>query len=98
MHALTKALFFGGALALLGCKPRVTSAQCDQLLDRYATLVVTAKMPDAGASVVAAEQNRERREAAHDDAFRNCTTEVQPSEFTCAMAATTPEAFEKCLE
>lgn len=103
MHALTGrrlALLFGAFTILPGvaCKPRVTAAQCDELISRYATLVVKEKFPTASAPVVEAEQKRERDQAAHEDAFRNCTTEVQPSEHQCAMAATTADAFEKCLE
>lgn len=80
------------------CKPRVSSAQCDELIARYATLVVHEKVPDASAAAVEAEQRREREQAAHEDSFRNCTTEVQPNEYRCAMTAKTADAFEKCLE
>jgi hypothetical protein len=55
-------------------------------------------MPAAPEDVVRSEQKRVREEATSDEGFRNCTTEVGPREFACAMAATTPDAIEKCLE
>jgi hypothetical protein len=37
------------SLSATGCKKKVTQAQCEELLDRYATLVVHEKMKDATA-------------------------------------------------
>jgi hypothetical protein len=90
-----------GALAAAGgggCKAKASAAQCDQLLDRYAQLVVTEKYPDAAASAIEAERLRERTEARGDDAFKNCSSEVSRAEFECAMRAGAAEAFLKCLE
>jgi hypothetical protein len=80
------------------CRERVDRAQCDELLGRFAELVVREKMPKADADVVKKEQAREREEAARDDNFKNCTTELRASEYRCAMAAPTADAFIKCLE
>jgi hypothetical protein len=90
----------GGLLGglLSGCKKKVTTAQCDELLDRYASLVVGAKLKDASPEVIKAEQARERSEAQSDDNFKNCTSELSTEDYACAMAATTADAFEKCLE
>jgi hypothetical protein len=85
-------------LALAGCKKKVTKADCDTMIDRYATLVVNAHMPDASAETIRTEQERERAAAHGDDAFKSCTAEVTVEEHACAMAAKTPDAFEKCLE
>jgi hypothetical protein len=101
VHALLRALPLGVlalGLGLGGCRERVTAAQCDALVDRYAQLVVLDRMPGASAETVQQEQKVVRAEAASDEGFRNCTTEVEPKEFACAMAAKTPEAIEKCLE
>jgi hypothetical protein len=84
--------------ALPSCKPKVTPAQCDALIDRYAQLVVTEKLPDAGPETIKTEQERERGEARGDDSFKNCTSEVSRAEFDCAMRAPTADALEKCLE
>ena len=94
------ALLLGASLAaaLPSCKPKITSAQCDALVDRYAQLVVTEKLPDAGPATIKAEQDRERTEARGDDSFKNCTSEVSRDEFDCAMRAATADAIEKCLE
>lgn len=82
----------------LGCRKKVTQEQCDQLLDHFAEVVVRERLPDAGAEAIASEQARERREATHDNEFKNCTSEVQSSEFDCAMKAPTSAAVIKCLE
>jgi hypothetical protein len=81
-----------------GCKPKATGAQCDQLLDRYAQLVVTERFADAGPDQIRAEREREKSEARGDDAFKNCSSEVSQIEFDCAMRATSADAVEKCLE
>ena len=92
------ALLSFAAFALAGCKKKVTKADCDTMIDRYATLVVNAHMPDASAETIRTEQERERAAAHGDDAFKSCTAEVTVEEHACAMAAKTPDAFEKCLE
>ena len=87
------------AYALAGCKGKATQAQCDQLLDRFAELVVREKSPkDAPPETIQAERVREREEARGDDGFRNCTSEVSSDDFACAMKATTSDAMLKCLE
>ncbi len=101
MPALIRfALVLGATAAALApaCKPKITAAQCDAVVDRYAQLVVTEKLPDAGPETIKAEQERERGEARGDDAFKNCTSEVSRAEFDCAMRAPTADALEKCLE
>jgi hypothetical protein len=82
----------------LGCKKRVTSAQCEELLDRYASLVVHEKMKDAPPEAIHAEQLREREAARSDDDFKNCTAELSTEDYACAMKAQTADALEKCLE
>jgi hypothetical protein len=84
-------------LALSGCKRKVSQQQCDELIDRFAELVVKEHFPDAGPDVVAAEKIRERAEAKGDE-LRNCTSEVQANEHACAMKAKSSEALIKCLE
>jgi hypothetical protein len=86
------------ALSATSCRKKVSSKQCDELLERFAELVVKERMPDAGPDVLLAERIRERNEAKSDDAFKNCTSEVQDNEHACAMKATSSEALIKCLE
>jgi hypothetical protein len=97
-RALLIALVCLAPSALGGCKKKVTQAQCEQLLDRYATLVVREKIKDAPADVLKAEQLREREAARADDDFKNCTAELSADDYACAMSATTADALEKCLE
>jgi hypothetical protein len=94
----TAALMLLALVAHSGCREKVSAAQCEALVDRYAELVVLDKMPDAPQELVRQEQKLVRDQASADEGFRNCTTEVGPKEFACAMAAKTPDAIEKCLE
>ena len=98
MPALRWAAVAIGALAMIGCKKKVTPAECDAIVDHYAELVVREKMPDASAETIATERAREKSEAHGDDAFKNCASEIEPADYDCAMKATTPDALEKCLE
>jgi hypothetical protein len=99
---VARAAAWATALAVCGllaaCKSKVTPAQCDLLVDRYAQLVVNEKFPDASAEMIRSERERERSEAHADDTFKNCSSEVNEPEFSCAMRATTADALEKCLE
>jgi len=83
---------------VLGCKKKVSQAQCEELLDRYATLVVKEKMKDAPPEQLKAEQARERDAARSDDDFKNCTAELSTEDYACAIKAQTADALEKCLE
>jgi len=94
--AVTAAILASGAG--VACRPHPSPSQCDQLIERYALLVVTAKFPDASAEQIQSERDREKIEARGDDAFKSCSSQVSPPEYDCAMAAATADAFEKCLE
>lgn len=86
------------AVASTSCKAKATASDCDQLLERYAQLVVTERYPDASATQVQSFHEQEKREAMGDDAFKNCSSQVSRSEFDCAMKAPSADTFEKCLE
>lgn len=88
----------GIALTSMSCKAKATATECDQLLERYAQLVVTERYPDASAAQVRSFHDQEKREAMGDDAFKNCSSQVSQSEFDCAMKAPSADTFEKCLE
>jgi hypothetical protein len=95
---LALALLAAAACALPGCKAKATPTECDALLDRYAALMVTETLPDAGPDRIKAEQEHAKTEARGDDAFKNCSSEVSRPELDCAMHAATTSAIEKCLE
>jgi hypothetical protein len=92
---LVLAMLAGGASA---CRKKASQKQCDELIDRFAELVVKERFPDAGAAEIQKERDREKNEAKADQAFVNCTSEVQADEHACAMKATTSEGLIKCLE
>jgi hypothetical protein len=97
-RTLALALLGATAFLLPGCKAKATSSECDALLDRYAALMVTETLPDAGPDRIKAEQEHAKTEARGDDAFKNCSSEVSRPELDCAMHAATTSAIEKCLE
>jgi hypothetical protein len=104
MFEMSRRLLVGGAvLAMLAggasaCRKKASQPECDKLLDRFAELVVKERFPDAGTAEIQVERDRERNEAKADQAFKNCTSEVQTDELACAMKAATSEAMIKCLE
>ena len=93
------ALLLAPSIVLLaGCKKKISQAQCEQMIDHFAELVVKERYADAGPEAIAAERTRERQEAQNADEFRNCTSQVQTNEHECAMNAETSDALIKCLE
>ncbi len=86
------------SLLSAGCRKKASQKQCDELLDRFAELVVKERFADAGAAEIAKERERERGEAKADPSFKNCTSEVQTDEYACALKAPTSDAMIKCLE
>lgn len=85
-------------LLLSACHKKASQTQCDAILDRYAELLTKEHLPDASAAAVDAEKKREREESRGDDDFRNCTSEVEESDYQCAMKAATADALERCLQ
>lgn len=88
-------LLAGGSV---GCHKKASPAECEKMVAKFAELVVTERMQDAGPEIIAAERARELAEAKTDDAFKNCPSEVQTSELGCAMKAESSAAFLRCLE
>jgi hypothetical protein len=100
MHALTPAVVASLLVLAVGpaCKKKVTQEDCDRMIDRFAMLVVKEQFKDATPEQIKAEQDRERQEARGDEAFRNCTSEIEAADYACAMKAETSDTFLKCLE
>ena len=92
------ALILAPSILFGGCKKKISQAQCEQMIDHFAELVVKERYADAGPEAIAAERTRERQEAQNADEFRNCTSQVQTNEHECAMKAETSDALIKCLE
>lgn len=80
------------------CKKKVSSQQCDELINRFSELYVQEHAPDAGPDKIAEEKARVRQQAMVSDELKNCQSEVQVEEHACAMKATTSDAMLKCLE
>jgi hypothetical protein len=101
MSALRKivGIVIAGLLAG-GCKAKASQAQCEELVERYAELVVREKGVDASADQAQLDlaRQRERDEARGDDVFKNCRSEVSRAEYQCGMGASTAEQLVKCLE
>ena len=98
-RTLAAAVLIVSPIASAGaCKAKASASECDDLLERYAQLVVTERYPDASAAQIKTFHDQEKREALGDDAFKNCSSEVSKAEFDCAMRAPSADTFEKCLE
>ena len=76
----------------------LTPAQCEELVDAYVALVVREVSADASPVELRAQQERVRAEAQRDPALAKCTTEISRAKHACAMASTSADAFENCLE
>lgn len=96
--AIAGCALVAATLVSTACRKKVTSQQCNELLDHFAELVVNEHFADAGPEAIARERARERQEAKAADEFKNCPSEVQAPEHACAMQAQTSEAVIKCLE
>ena len=92
------AALLGIALCAGGCKAKASASQCDQLLDRYATLVVTEKHGDASAAQIHEERQRGEERSTRRRRVQDYSSEVSQAELECALHAATADAFEKCLE
>lgn len=86
------------SLLAIHCRKKISPVQCEQMVARFAQLVVQERAPGAGPEAIAAEQARERREAMNADEFKNCASQVQENEYACAMSAESSDALIKCLE
>ncbi len=100
MHEVASRLSVVVAMALgLGCASpkKLTSQQCDALVDRYTEIALRESFPDASAETIAAQKTQVRGLAQKDAALASCSAQITPAQHACAMAATTPDAFEACL-
>lgn len=85
------------ATSTVGCREKVTPAECGALLDRYVELLAKTNELDAGPPAVAELQERARKLAAEDPAFADCEREVSRRQLECALAAPTADRLEICL-
>lgn len=85
------------ALALSACTQKISRAECDHIVERFAELVVSERLPDAEPEIAAVARERERSDAERAE-FRSCTSQVQKREYDCAMQAPTAEAVIRCLD
>lgn len=85
-------------VVVTGCHRKATEAQCDALVDHYTELAMKEQFPDAGPAEIEAQRKHVREESKGDDDFKNCTSEVEAADYTCAMKATTTDGIEHCLE
>lgn len=79
------------------CARPLSADECTQLLDHYTTLLARSRdsqvRPEQVEDVVA----QARRKASQDPEFSQCTAKVSRRKWTCAMAAPSVDAVEKCL-
>jgi hypothetical protein len=101
VREVRRALGAGALIAsMAACKSppaTATVAQCDALLDRYTELALRESVPDASRDLVAAQKAQVREMAAASSVLTACPGHVTEAQRACAMAASTPDAFEACL-
>lgn len=99
MHALMRPVFALILVVLVaGCHRKASEAQCDALVDHYAELAMKEQFPDAAPADIESQKKKVREESKNDDDFKNCTSEVEATDYDCAMKAKTTEGIERCLE
>ncbi len=101
MREVTLALGASAIVAsLAACKSppaNASVAECDALLDRYTELALRESVPDASADLVDAQKAQVREMAAASSVLTACPGHITQAQRTCAMSASTPDAFEACL-
>lgn len=86
-------------IAELGCGPKLTSSDCEQLLDRYVEKLIREEHPRTSTEVIGVRQDQARALAHADPKFEfsRCSALVDLAQFRCAMHAETVDAMERCL-
>ena len=104
MPRLTEALRLGIAVALaltgaLGCEKPLDERDCERLLDHYTELLVREENPGATPVQVALEMDEARALSRKDPRFElaECGKKLSRSSYTCAMAAPSVDAIERCM-
>jgi hypothetical protein len=80
-----------------GCRTPLSKDECNQLLDHYVELLVSADRPGTSGEELYRMKQETRSKAARDPAFLECSNEVSRPKFECAMQAQTPDKLEQCM-
>ena len=89
---------FVTAVLLASCRRSVSQADCETLVDRYVDIVVRTDLGDASPEVVARSRESVRAAAREEDVLQGCAAEIDRARYACAMSASDPDAFERCLQ
>jgi hypothetical protein len=87
-----------------GCRHKVTTNDCTQMLDRYLDMVIAAdpstrSLPPAQAAAVRDMKRAVKKtEKSYAQVEAQCETEVSRDEYDCAMKANIPDEWEACIE
>lgn len=79
------------------CARPLSADECTQLLDHYTTLLARSRDSQVRPEQVEEVVAQARRKASQDPEFSQCTAKVSRRKWTCAMAAPSVDAVEKCL-
>jgi hypothetical protein len=80
-----------------GCSKPLAESECIELLEHYVELLLKSDNPSTTAQERLRLKQEARAKARRDPAFAECSSEVERSQFECAMAATHPDHLEQCL-
>lgn len=85
--------------AAVGCEEPLRVDDCERLLDRYTELLVLEENREATPVQVAQAMDEARALSRRDPRFElsSCGRKVSRASYTCAMAAPTVDAIERCM-
>jgi hypothetical protein len=90
--------------SLTACRGKVTPDECTKMLDHYLDMTIAgdpqlASLPAPQAAVVR-DMKRELKkgEKSYRQVQEQCEAEVSRHEYSCAMAAGSPNDWEACIE
>jgi hypothetical protein len=90
---------FAALPVLTSCSAPLDERDCERLLDHYTELLVLEENPGATPVQVAQKMDEARALSRKDPRFElsQCGRKVSRSSYTCAMAAPTVDAVERCM-
>lgn len=83
--------------AMSACEKRLSTGECDELMDHYVSLLVRSDRPGTPEGELYKLKAKARAQARLDPAFLECSERVSRRSFECAMDAQNADRLEQCL-
>lgn len=90
-------------LFLAACDTRATRAQCNEMLDKYLSMVLASDAdrdlsPEQQRAAVEARMANKKAEPRYTRVQQQCEAEITQREYRCAMKAFNPEIWQACID